>query len=228
MAQTIAGIYMIQSLIRPERIYVGSAVNLKDRKRLHFYALEKGSHKSQKLQRHYNKYGKEDLVFEVIESGDYFNKQHLLSREQGWFGHFEYKETELPYFNSAKIAGSQQGFKHSAETKSLIAEQSRKRRHLEKSKQKLIGNKNASGKRTLETIENIRQSQIGRKHTQATKDKMSRTRTGKKMSDKFRKQQSERMMGNKIFQGKTPWNKGFKKKEGALGKINKLNINLNT
>jgi group I intron endonuclease len=225
MAQTIAGIYMIQSLMNPERVYIGSAVNLAARERHHFGQLKRGNHKSVKLQRHYNKYGKDDLIFEIIESDDYLDKNHLLSREQGWYIPFEYEKTELPYFNSSKIAGSQQGFRHSIETKLILAEQSGKRIQKEESKQKLIGNKNALGKRTPETIENIRKSKIGKYPAQETRDKMSKSHIGMKDTLHTRKKKSLVMMGNQRALGKLPWNKGLKKKEGIVGKITKNNIN---
>jgi group I intron endonuclease len=113
----MTGIYIIQSISHPERVYVGSATDFSIRWAVHRNDLKKGKHGSKKLQYHYNKYGIDDLAFEVLESGDYFNKNHLLSREQGWFYPYKYKDTELPYFNTSKIAGSRQGSKASEESK---------------------------------------------------------------------------------------------------------------
>jgi group I intron endonuclease len=98
------GVYIIQSISHPDRVYVGSSINLKYRKYTHFYQLKNKKHGSSKLQNHYNKYGKDDLVFEIIEIGDYINETHLFSREQGWFTHFKHKNRELPYFNHRPIA----------------------------------------------------------------------------------------------------------------------------
>jgi group I intron endonuclease len=110
------GIYMIQSISKPERVYVGSAAfDIIDRWKLHLRELKGSKHHSIKLQRHFNKYGLEDLAFEVIESGEYINSMHILSREQGWFDHFRYKDTDLPYFNTTPIAGSMQGYKFTKE-----------------------------------------------------------------------------------------------------------------
>ena len=113
----ISGIYQIQSLYKPERVYIGSATIIKERWNSHLRLLKRGKHYSDKLQRHYNKYGEGDLVFDIIECGDYLDKNHLLSREQGWYIPFEYKNTELPYFNNDKIAGSRLGSKATKETR---------------------------------------------------------------------------------------------------------------
>jgi group I intron endonuclease len=73
----IVGVYKIQSIIKPERIYIGSTVDMVNRWWTHLYYLRNGDHHSPKLQRHYNKYGEDDLVFEIIETGDYLCKEHL-------------------------------------------------------------------------------------------------------------------------------------------------------
>jgi len=117
-----SGIYMIQSLCKPERVYIGSAININDRWGRHRRAFSKNKHENIKLQRHYSKYGVDDLVFDVLESGDYLCKNHLLSREQGWFNRFKYQNTEIPYFNIEGIAGSPLGVKRSDETKVKIKE----------------------------------------------------------------------------------------------------------
>ena len=55
-----SGIYKIQSKCKPDRIYIGSAINIEGRKRAHFSRLKHGYHHSIKLQRHYDKYGYEE------------------------------------------------------------------------------------------------------------------------------------------------------------------------
>lgn len=59
-------IYMIQSNIKSKRCYIGSAVNYNIRKRLHLSQLKNNKHHSIKLQNHYNKYGKDDLIFSTL------------------------------------------------------------------------------------------------------------------------------------------------------------------
>lgn len=108
---------MIQSLSHPERVYIGSAWDVLLRWCNHKNYLRKNKHHSIKLQRHYNKYGEDDLVYEIIEEGIYLCKEHLLSREQGWYFHFKGVKSEIPYFNIREIAGSSKGRIFSEESK---------------------------------------------------------------------------------------------------------------
>ena len=62
----VSGIYKIQSIIKPERIYIGSAVNICDRWRCHLKDLKNGNHGNGKLQNHFNKYGEIDLQFSIL------------------------------------------------------------------------------------------------------------------------------------------------------------------
>lgn len=62
----ISGIYKIESKLKPNRCYIGSTSNFNKRKREHLNALRRGDHHSVKLQRHYGKYGEDDLVFAVL------------------------------------------------------------------------------------------------------------------------------------------------------------------
>jgi len=144
---------MIQSLSKPERIYVGSAVNFRPRWNRHKADLLKNKHNNPILQSHYNKYGKDDLVFDMVESGEYAGKQHLLAREQGWFDRFSFDGTGLPYFNISKIAGSNLGYvypfgvkcppsfrgrHHSVESKQLLREAGLGRKASEESIRKRV------------------------------------------------------------------------------------------
>jgi group I intron endonuclease len=121
--KNILGIYQIQSISHPERCYIGSSVNIKERWRLHLKDLKNNKHHSSKLQRHYNKYGKDDLVFSVLVTCE---KDQLIQFEQY---HLDFYH---PWFNSSPTAGSSLGVKRTAEMKKKYA--------LSK-----IGNKHAIG-----------------------------------------------------------------------------------
>jgi group I intron endonuclease len=109
-----SGIYGIYSKSKPERFYIGSAIDFKIRKYHHFYDLRRNNHKNIKLQRHYNKYGKDDLTFEVIE---YCHIHDLLAIEQFYIDEYS------PFFNICKIAdyGNQLGLKRSEETRQKLS-----------------------------------------------------------------------------------------------------------
>jgi group I intron endonuclease len=61
------GVYKIVSTYDTDRLYIGSSVDLMDRKKSHFRDLFRNNHHAIKLQRHYNKYGDGDLIFNIIE-----------------------------------------------------------------------------------------------------------------------------------------------------------------
>jgi group I intron endonuclease len=62
----ISCIYKIVNNING-KIYIGSAVDFKRRKRDHLYQLKKGIHHSKYLQRGYNKHGFENFNFSILE-----------------------------------------------------------------------------------------------------------------------------------------------------------------
>lgn len=96
----ISGIYKIQSKCKPERIYIGSANNIRRRKHEHKSDLFTHTHGNAKLQRHFDKYGWDDLVFSVIIGCDECN---LIAYEQFYIDALD------PYFNLSKTAGKRAG-----------------------------------------------------------------------------------------------------------------------
>lgn len=103
-----SGIYKIQSIVEPEKFYIGSSINIQSRKRQHFSMLKLNKHDATYLQNYYNKYGRESLVFHIIEE---CNQEILIQREQ------YYIDTLKPVFNSRKNAESNFGHKFSEESK---------------------------------------------------------------------------------------------------------------
>jgi len=99
-------IYKIQSKLNG-KVYVGSAVDYKRRKKRHLIDLQNLNHHSILLQRHYNKYGKDDLVFSILEIVD--KKEDLIKREQF------YIDIIYPLFNICRFAESCLGIKHTKE-----------------------------------------------------------------------------------------------------------------
>jgi group I intron endonuclease len=178
----MSGIYIIISNSKTNRFYIGSAINLKARKRHHFNALKRGDHCNKKLQRHFNKYGVKDLKFYTILE---CSEQDLLKVEQYFLDFYN------PYFNICKVAGSQLGLKRSKET---VAKLKRKIVSNDtKIKMSIImkGNKNAVGcKRTEKQKEHLRQLHLGKnnimygKHlSDETKTKMKNTVLNKKINN---------------------------------------------
>ena len=63
--QKQSGIYQIRNLVNGN-IYVGQTVDIKKRKQIHFYKLNKHQHHSVYLQRAFDKYGENNFIFEII------------------------------------------------------------------------------------------------------------------------------------------------------------------
>lgn len=155
---TTSGVYKITCTAN-EKIYIGSAVNLRNRRRQHFNELRQNKHSNPKLQRAWNKYGEQAFIFEVLEL---VLPIFLTAREQYWFN--KLKPFGRKGFNIAREAGSQLGFNHSPEARERIGRSQ-------------IGKKN-----TPETIEKIRQTQLGRKNTPEAIEKHRQAMLGRKIS----------------------------------------------
>jgi group I intron endonuclease len=113
MTQQVGGIYGIRSVSHPERIYIGSARNIRQRKSTHLWDLRKGRHSNDKLQHHYNKYGEGDLVFEPIVKCDV---EDLIRAEQVFINLFN------PWFNICVTAGSNLGMRRTAEARKKMSQ----------------------------------------------------------------------------------------------------------
>lgn len=161
----ISGIYKIQSVVNPDRIYIGSASNILTRKNTHYFLMRNNRHHSKKLQRHFNKYGESDLVFSLITECDI---DRLIIKEQCYINVFQ------PYFNCSKFARSRRGVPWSEETRSKLT--GIKKPCSEHRRLSMIGNKNA----------------LGFKHSEETCNK-HRVKASDKTKDKMRKNALNRL-----------------------------------
>lgn len=177
----INGIYKIESKIKPERIYIGSAININKRWGDHLRDLKDNKHHSIKLQRHFNKYGAADLSFSVLLCCE---KEDLIKIEQYFMDSYN------TYFNICKIAGSPLGMKRSDEMKKKmsILKKGNKyflgKHHSEESKQK---------NRESNIGKHICSDETRRRLSESHKGKTGRIpwNKGKKDSDEVRQKKSE-------------------------------------
>jgi group I intron endonuclease len=103
-----SGIYQINI---GDGFYIGSAISLTKRRNQHFSDLRASRHANIHLQRAFNKHG--SIYFEIVEIVE--DVARLIEREQF------YIDTMKPRYNIAVTAGSQLGFRHSAESRALIS-----------------------------------------------------------------------------------------------------------
>jgi len=96
------GVYQIVNIINNKR-YVGSSRDLESRYNTHMSYLDGGNHHNTYLQVEYDKYGKENFKFEVIEYVEH--KQDLIAREQYWIDELDVCNEEIGY-NICPTAGS--------------------------------------------------------------------------------------------------------------------------
>ena len=208
-----SGIYKIQSVCKPDHVYIGSSVNVYGRRNHHLSELRRGKHHSIILQNHVNKYGIDDLVFSVIEECPV---DQLIEREQ------YYLDICQPKFTVRKIADNNIGVPCSEVKKEIL-----RRVHA--------GNSYSKGRKASpETIQKLIDShhgQIpwmkGKQHTAESKEKNRLAHLGKKQSPETiakRKVNSPKIVmsedakskirianqqaGRLFTNGHVPWNKG--------------------
>jgi group I intron endonuclease len=178
-----SAIYKIQSIIKPDKIYIGSAVQIKRRWHKHLCELKYNKHNNPKLQRHYNKYGSADLVFIIIEP---CFPEFLFIREQ------YYIDTLNPWFNIVKNIGTNSRIV-SKETKDKLS---------------II---NLGRKKSDETRKKLSIAHKGKRLTDEHKRNLSISGKDKHGNYKFTKEQTLKRIETRRKLGHfTSWNKGRK------------------
>lgn len=179
MKEIVSAIYEIRNTVNGH-VYIGSAVDIHNRRRQHFGFLKNGKHSNKHLQNAWNKHGEDCFLFSIIE---YCNPEELIEREQF------YIDTRKPEYNIAPRAGSQLGYRHTEEARKKVSEAGKGRVPTAEARANMsashIGriftqetcrkiSESQKGKViSLETRQRISISSTGRKHSQETKDKIS-------------------------------------------------------
>jgi group I intron endonuclease len=172
-----SGIYIIKNVIN-NKVYIGSAVNIKKRIYEHEWALSRDCHYNKYLQRSWKIHGKNSFIFEkclICKVDD------LIFFEQLVIDSIIFSNGKDNVYNISPTAGSTLGRKHTEETKIKIGLKSKDRwtgkHHTEETKEKIrLGNIGIN---------------LGRKHTDEARKKMSESHRGIKFSDEHRKKISE-------------------------------------
>lgn len=119
----MTGIYKIESIIRPKKIYIGSAKDIKKRWREHRNLLLTNKHENKRLQNHYNKYGNDDFKYSVLIECEPDTKM-LLDKEQFFIDAYN------PFFNICKKAACPPGITHTEETRKRLSERMKGNKYL--------------------------------------------------------------------------------------------------
>lgn len=176
-----SGIYKITCTAN-KKIYIGSAINLRQRKRNHFNTLRRNVHHNQHLQNAWNKYGEQAFIFEILE---FVLEINCTAREQYWL-------------NKLKPFGKK-GFNIAYDTVHSGLGSKRSEATRQKMRESQLGKKASE-----ETLSKLRESHKGQKGwmkgktpSEETCRKISKTLTGRKnpKSEEARRHSSEVRIG---------------------------------
>jgi group I intron endonuclease len=150
--------------------YIGSAVCLYSRLHAHYSNLKKGVHDNKILQAVYNRHGRENLIWDILEICD---SQKVIEREQFYIDQLN------PEMNICRYAQNSKGYKHTEESKRKFSA-SRKgnknslgRKLSEETKQKIATKAKERG--ISETcIKAAKRSNTGRVHTKESVEKRAK------------------------------------------------------
>lgn len=173
------GIYSITSKAN-SKVYIGSSTNMEWRWYNHQLDLRKGRHGNKHLQNHFNKYGLDDLVFDVLDVEP--DQTLRLGLEQllitALFGD--------GCFNQSRDAQAvMTGRKHSPETQAKMSAAHKGKTFSPEHKAKIAA---AARGRThsQETKTKVSVAQLGRTHTEETRAKMSAALKGRVFTPELR------------------------------------------
>jgi len=236
----MTGVYKIESILKPKRCYIGSSINIENRLFSHLNLLSRNIHPNKKLQNHFNKYGVDDINFNVIAICE---KDILLKEEQYFIDSYK------PWFNLRPIAENNLGLKLSEKTKQKMRkislslglrppsrlgiknseESNRKRR------EKMLGKNNRESsiyniwlKKYGEEIARQKLKECGNKISKANSGKHRSEETKQKLRKPHKNPMSEigRKNIGRASIGRIPWNKGLKMSEELKNKLSKAHKGL--
>lgn len=178
-----AGIYAIINLIN-DKVYIGSAVNLERRWKEHRSRLACNVHDNQILQRSYNKHGKENYFYVILE---YCEQNNLIKKETYWIWILNVTNKEKGY-NICSNGRNSLGAKRSQETKDKISKANKGKVRSEEQKKKISATLTGRKGRKLSEEHKKKISLVHKNKiiSDEQKKKFSLSQKGKPWSDKRR------------------------------------------
>lgn len=177
-----SGVYKILNK-QTGKFYIGSSINIDNRFKQHIRKLNSNNHDNDHLQKSWNKYGISNFTFEIVE---YTEIENLIIREQYYLDKLLYadennnKFSEIGY-NILRCSSNTLGFRFSEESKFKMS----------LSKSNISKKIDIPDDITIENeiyyipqeVTNINKDKgnpfYGRKHSDHSKSKMSKSKTGK-------------------------------------------------
>jgi group I intron endonuclease len=175
------GIYKITNKING-KVYIGQTDRLTERKREHFYRLEKQTHSNEHLQRAFNKYGKDNFIYEVIEECDELNERELY-----YINEYGGLNSDLNYNLKNPLTDEWSDYVRVKHSKNMTGENNPNYGNKWSDEQKEKASKERIGK-TLE-------ERIGVEKARKAKAKMSKSQTGRKHPDEVKEKIREANLG---------------------------------
>ena len=194
-----SGIYYILNVFNG-KIYIGYAVSILKRWRVHKHLLRNRKHHNRHLQSAWDKDGEDALLFGIIETVE--DAAVLLEREQHWINYYESHNDEKGY-NLRPLAGSMLGHKHSDATRKKLSASHKGHAPWNKGK-KMEGKYKEGFIKTTQSEgykNSRRRKEDGFRHTEETRRKMSASAAKRRASDETRRKMSKAMTGKKLGEG---------------------------
>lgn len=204
------GIYKITNL-KNQKFYIGQSKNLNNREHNHFYQLERNEHHNEILQNSFNKHGKENFIFDVLEEID---SDYLSNREKYWLDFHGGLNNKKTYNMKDPLTNEYSDYTKVKVSKIMSGENNPNFGNKWTDEQKENLSKKKKGKTLVEMVgeekakktkEKMSKSQKGRKHPEEVKEKIRQVNIGENnpMFGKGYKQVGE---NNPMF-GKTQKNR---------------------
>jgi group I intron endonuclease len=194
------GIYKITNL-KNKKVYIGQSQNLNNRKNNHFYWLEKNEHHNDYLQKAYNKYGKENFIFEILEESDDLNNRELY-----WINEYGGINSNSNYNLKDPLSKEWSDYVKVKQSKSMLGENNPNYGNRWTEEQKERMSKLKKGK-TLEDL-------VGKQRSDLTKQKMSKSQKGRKHPEEVKEKIRQANIGKK--------NPAYGKGDRQLGEKNPM------
>jgi len=185
-----SGIYEILNTVNG-KLYIGSAVNMRARFSCHLSQLRSSAHGNRHLQRAFDKYGEDALVFFPVEHVK--DKKKLIDREQFWLNALDVCDISKGY-NISPTAGSSLGAVRSPEICKKLSEKGK--------------NISTETRAKMSAAQRARYSEDGPGCTEETRRKLSLASRGRTSPMKGQSHSAEsRAKMSESRMGLVPWNK---------------------